>query len=224
MLTNVPPLCRAGAQGRAAHRAPHTPAAAARASAAPGAVTQQTHPVMPSQLPDRYAIVQLGGVRQVLEEGHDYSCRKALLQRAAGGAAAVDGSELALDGAVLGVRSGGIFHAGAPFLSRAHVCVTLLHEYQGPAPLHMDGHAAAHPSHPDDGAADGNSSASGSEQLVDLPTQITPSRGDGDDAATMLEGIPPLVDTLMVQYRCTVIKCYDEDGMKERSGGGTGAA
>lgn len=78
----------------------------------------------------RYAISQLGGVRQVVEEGHDYSCLSTLLQEARTN----NSSNSAVFHSVLGVRSEGQFTWGKPYVADAAVEVELLEEFQGPVP------------------------------------------------------------------------------------------
>lgn len=78
----------------------------------------------------RYAILQLGGVRQVVEEGHDYSCLSRLLQEAR----ITSTSNNAVFQSVLGIRNDGHFTWGKPFVPDAAVEVELLEEFQGPVP------------------------------------------------------------------------------------------
>ncbi|KAF8065500.1 hypothetical protein HT031_003101 [Scenedesmus sp. PABB004] len=133
------PLRSSGGATAAALAQPHT--AARGASAAPS-----------------YAIVQLGGLRQMLEVGHEYTARLALLQRS-GGACAPTGdggaSASAADGgssggtricihSVLGVHSlDGGFRWGKPYVPDAAVEVELLDTlFEGVAPRTPAGVAA----------------------------------------------------------------------------------
>jgi hypothetical protein len=105
----------------------------------------------------RYAFVMLGGVRQMLLEGHDYTCPRRYLQEArvpavqpmpaaATAATATHGNEAISSGSsstfdrfvfhtVLGVRSDGVFRWGKPFVQHAAVEVEMLEEFQGPVPV-----------------------------------------------------------------------------------------
>ncbi|WIA16577.1 hypothetical protein OEZ85_013247 [Tetradesmus obliquus] len=76
----------------------------------------------------RYAIVKLGGVRQMVEEGHAYTCPKHYLQEAPHG----DSSGVFVFRNVLGLRSDGTFRWGKPYLTDAAVEVELLEEFAGP--------------------------------------------------------------------------------------------
>lgn len=78
----------------------------------------------------RYAILNVGGVRQVVEEGHDYACLSKYVQ-----AVRINNdSNNAMFHSVLGIRSDGQFTWGKPFVPHAAVEVELLDEFQGPVP------------------------------------------------------------------------------------------
>eukprot|EP00879_Flechtneria_rotunda_P010928 GHRR01011419.1.p3 GENE.GHRR01011419.1~~GHRR01011419.1.p3 ORF type:complete len:125 (+),score=35.90 GHRR01011419.1:562-936(+) len=86
----------------------------------------------------RYAIVQLGGVRHMVEEGHQYTCLKSVLDQARFDSAS---RSIVLHN-VLGLRDNGQFLVGRPYVPNAAVEVEVLEEFPGPVP-HSTAVAAA---------------------------------------------------------------------------------
>ena len=77
----------------------------------------------------KYAILDLGGVRQVVEEGQAYTCTKRLLQQLAPG-------PLLTFHNVMAVRQDGKFSWGKPYVTDAAVEAEVIEEFCGPTPLH----------------------------------------------------------------------------------------
>lgn len=73
-------------------------------------------------LSDAYAVIDIGGVQQIVEEGRWYTCNR--LQ-------AEPGSTIKL-GRVLAHKSGGKFTVGQPYLSGVTVEAQVLEELKGP--------------------------------------------------------------------------------------------
>jgi ribosomal protein L21 len=76
----------------------------------------------------KYAILDLGGVRQVVEEGQAYTCTKRLLQQLAPGPSVTFHN-------VMAVRQNGKFLWGKPYVTDAAVEAELIEEFCGPTPL-----------------------------------------------------------------------------------------
>lgn len=98
----------------------------------------------------KYAILRLGGVRQMLQEGLLYTCPKhCLLQEQSGGASAppahqphqqlqdpasTAGQRSFVLGRVLGLHNGQQFTWGTPYVPNTQVEVEVVEEFQGPKP------------------------------------------------------------------------------------------
>eukprot|EP01023_Acetabularia_acetabulum_P034530 TRINITY_DN3241_c0_g1_i5.p1 TRINITY_DN3241_c0_g1~~TRINITY_DN3241_c0_g1_i5.p1 ORF type:complete len:184 (-),score=22.50 TRINITY_DN3241_c0_g1_i5:485-1036(-) len=74
---------------------------------------------------DKYAIIEVGGVQQLVEEGRWYTCNR--LQ-------AEPGSRISF-GRVLAIKKDGDFHVGQPYLTAATVQAEILEEFKGPKVL-----------------------------------------------------------------------------------------
>eukprot|EP01024_Parvocaulis_polyphysoides_P006219 TRINITY_DN11620_c0_g1_i3.p4 TRINITY_DN11620_c0_g1~~TRINITY_DN11620_c0_g1_i3.p4 ORF type:complete len:216 (-),score=10.41 TRINITY_DN11620_c0_g1_i3:267-818(-) len=74
---------------------------------------------------DKYAIIEVGGVQQLVEEGRWYTCNR--LQ-------AEPGSRISF-GRVLAMKKNGDFHVGQPYLTNATVQAEILEEFKGPKVL-----------------------------------------------------------------------------------------
>lgn len=74
---------------------------------------------------DRYAIIDVGGVRQLVEEGRWYTCTKSHVCQVA------LGSALQFD-KVLALKRDNVFLTGSPYLANVVVEAELLDEWLGP--------------------------------------------------------------------------------------------
>eukprot|EP01025_Chloroclados_australasicus_P055498 TRINITY_DN6731_c0_g1_i1.p2 TRINITY_DN6731_c0_g1~~TRINITY_DN6731_c0_g1_i1.p2 ORF type:complete len:186 (-),score=9.22 TRINITY_DN6731_c0_g1_i1:386-943(-) len=74
---------------------------------------------------DKYAIIEVGGVQQLVEEGRWYTCNR--LQ-------AEPGSRISF-GRVLAMKKNGNFHVGQPYLTGATVQAEIIEEFKGPKVL-----------------------------------------------------------------------------------------
>merc|ERR1719235_569985 len=72
-------------------------------------------------VPDKYAVIEVGGVQKIVAEGRYYTCNR--LQ-------AEVGSRL-LFGRVLAAKSNGHFHVGTPWMENVTVEAEILEEYKG---------------------------------------------------------------------------------------------
>jgi ribosomal protein L21 len=73
-------------------------------------------------LADTYAVIDIGGVQHIVEEGRWYTCNRL---------AAEPGSTIKL-GRVLALKSDGKFSVGQPYLGGVTVEATILEELKGP--------------------------------------------------------------------------------------------
>jgi ribosomal protein L21 len=85
----------------------------------------------------KYAVLDLNGFRQVVEEGGAYTCSKDALQQLPS-----PGSRLQFHN-IMALRDGGRFVTGKPYLTGALVEAELVEEFAGPVPSLTAADAAA---------------------------------------------------------------------------------
>merc|ERR1711998_221322 len=74
-----------------------------------------------SDLSDSYAVIEVGGVQKIVQEGRHYSCNRLKAEI---------GSKVRF-GRILAVKNDGKFHAGSPWIENASVEAEVLDKFKG---------------------------------------------------------------------------------------------
>ena len=87
-----------------------------------GAVLFPNPPSLEGKLGDKYAVVEVGGAQQIVEEGKDYTCHRLNIPA---------GSLVKLP-RVVALKADGDFSLGEPYLQDVNVEAEILEEYRAP--------------------------------------------------------------------------------------------